>query len=135
MQTFTVDDTYRVIIDKAIVEASKSETFAIEHDGDVYRAIVPSPLADKFSAGFNEEADAAYYLAHLRTYHANGRDWAFDDKVAVARALWSALGDVPVNEDGELEEAFYDFEEGCDREYIWGWFEETFDICIGKEFF
>lgn len=51
------------------------------------------------------------------------------------KLLWQKLGDVPVNDDGELEEKFLHFEEGTDREEIWSWFEETFNISVGAEFF
>lgn len=36
---------------------------------------------------------------------------------------WRLLGDVPVNEDDELEEAFFHFEAGTDRSDVWAWFE------------
>lgn len=35
-----------------------------------------------------------------------------------------------VNDNGELEEAFLDFEAGTDREDIWHWIEEKFDCSI-----
>lgn len=40
------------------------------------------------------------------------------------KKLWEDLGDIPVNDDGEIEEKFLDFEVGIDREEIWYWFEE-----------
>ena len=51
------------------------------------------------------------------------------------RLLWDKLGDVPVNDDGELEEPFEHFGEGTDREDVWRWFEWFFNISIGKELF
>lgn len=51
------------------------------------------------------------------------------------RLLWDKLGDVPVNDEGELEESFEHFEAGEDREDVWTWFEWYFDISIGKEIF
>lgn len=47
-----------------------------------------------------------------------------------AQALWAELGNVPVTDDGELEEAFLHFPKGADREDVWQWFEETFDISV-----
>lgn len=49
--------------------------------------------------------------------------------------LWDKLGDIPVNEDDEIEEVFEHFEIGTNKFDIWHWFEETFDICLGKEVF
>lgn len=47
--------------------------------------------------------------------------------------LWEKLGDVPVNDDGKIEESFLDFEVGTDREDIWHWFEEQNpDISVAK---
>lgn len=37
--------------------------------------------------------------------------------------LWEKLGDVPVTEDGCLEEPFEHFNRGVDREEVWRWFE------------
>lgn len=49
--------------------------------------------------------------------------------------LWDKLGDIPVDEDGDIEESFEQFEIGTNNEDIWHWFEEFFDISVGKEFF
>ena len=38
--------------------------------------------------------------------------------------LWDILSDVPVNEAGEIEEAWLGFEPLTPREDIWHWFEE-----------
>lgn len=37
--------------------------------------------------------------------------------------LWEKLGDVPVTEDGCLEEPFEHFNRGVDREEVWRWLE------------
>jgi hypothetical protein len=44
--------------------------------------------------------------------------------------LWERLGDVPVNDDGEIEEDFLHFPTGTDREEIWSWIEETYDVSV-----
>ena len=49
------------------------------------------------------------------------------------RRLWEKLGNIPVNADGEIEEKFLDFEVGEDRETIWAWFEEEFDLSVAKD--
>lgn len=48
----------------------------------------------------------------------------------VAKYLWKKLGDVPVNDDGELEETFLHFPSGTDREEIWSWFEDELDASV-----
>lgn len=47
-----------------------------------------------------------------------------------ARALWRKLGDTPINDDGELEEPFLQFEIGTPREDIWHWFETVFNLSV-----
>jgi len=44
--------------------------------------------------------------------------------------MWQSLGDIPVDDDGMIEVPYLHFEIGTDREEIWHWFEETFDISI-----
>ena len=51
----------------------------------------------------------------------------------VYRKLWEILGDVPVNEDDEIETSFLHFEIGTDKFEIWHWFEETFDLSVAEE--
>jgi hypothetical protein len=50
-----------------------------------------------------------------------------------AKDLWSKLGDIPVLENGEIEEEFLHFEIGTDRETIWDWFEFTFNLSVAKD--
>ncbi|WP_207308927.1 hypothetical protein [Marinobacter salicampi] len=54
----------------------------------------------------------------------------FANPKGVAGELWAELGNVPVTQDGELEEAFLHFPKGTDREDVWQWFETTFDISV-----
>lgn len=53
----------------------------------------------------------------------------------LARFVWEALTDVPVNDDGELESYFCVFAPGADREDVWHWLEETFNVSVGDMFF
>jgi hypothetical protein len=57
----------------------------------------------------------------------------------VAVSLWNELGDVPVNEEDEIDENFYThtgfmFEKGTDKFEIWQWFEDVFFISVAKDF-
>ena len=46
--------------------------------------------------------------------------------------LWDILGDIPINEDDEIELQFLHFKVGTRRENIWHWFEDTFDLSVAK---
>lgn len=50
-----------------------------------------------------------------------------------ALGFWSDLGDIPIDDDECIEEPFLDFPVGTDRETIWDWFEETFDISVAED--
>lgn len=41
-------------------------------------------------------------------------------------ALWEKFGDVPINENEEIDEDFYIWCKGTPREEIWHWFDERF---------
>lgn len=56
-------------------------------------------------------------------------------KKKLATKLWKKLGDIPIDEDECIDEPFtcppiVNFPAGTDREYIWHWFEETFDVSV-----
>jgi len=51
------------------------------------------------------------------------------------KLFWNLLGDVPTNENGEIETTYEHFEVGTDTSDIWHWFEWYFDISIGTLFF
>ena len=40
--------------------------------------------------------------------------------------FWSELGDIPVNDDGIIQEPFLWWPKGTDREDIWHWFDERY---------
>jgi len=56
----------------------------------------------------------------------------------IAENLWDVLGNIPVNEDDELEEDFDTntglvFEVGTDKFEVWHWFEEYFDLSVADD--
>ena len=59
--------------------------------------------------------------------------------LALAKELWERLGDIPTNEEEELDEDFgipelgMGFETGVDMYEVWHWFEETFNISVAKD--
>lgn len=50
-----------------------------------------------------------------------------------AKELWEELGDIPVNDQEEIDDPFLDFEIGTDMYEIWHWFEETFNVSVAKD--
>jgi len=50
-----------------------------------------------------------------------------------AKRLWDLLGDVPTNDDNEIDEEFLHFEKGTDVFEIWHWFEEKFDLSVAED--
>ena len=53
-----------------------------------------------------------------------------ENKVQV---LWDSLGDVPVNDDNEIEIEWHGFEKGTHTDDIWLWFEDEFDISVAVD--
>lgn len=47
--------------------------------------------------------------------------------------LWNKLGDIPTNDDEEIEIPFEHFIVGSEKSEIWDWFEWFFDISIAKD--
>jgi len=47
-----------------------------------------------------------------------------------ARKYWERLGDVPVNEEEEIDEPFDYFEKGTDIYSIWRYVEERFNVSV-----
>lgn len=73
----------------------------------------------------------------LTSHKASVRDIDIEtnmQNLKTARFWWSILGDTPVDSNGNIEEPVTlmdaDFKEGTDREEIWYWFEDTFDISL-----
>lgn len=50
------------------------------------------------------------------------------------RYLWSLLGSCPVDGDGRIQTVFIvpgsKFSAGTDREIIWSWFEQTYNVSV-----
>lgn len=50
-----------------------------------------------------------------------------------AREVWSNLENISINNEGEIEEEFMHFSIGTDREYIWHWIEDTYNISVATD--
>jgi len=47
-----------------------------------------------------------------------------------ALKVWEALGNIPINDNDEIEKDFKHFKKGTDRFDVWVWIEDTFDVSI-----
>jgi hypothetical protein len=50
-----------------------------------------------------------------------------------AKKLWAELGDIPINEDDEIDVDWHIFTKGTPKEDIWHWFENEFDLSVAKD--
>lgn len=46
--------------------------------------------------------------------------------VETLERFWAELGDIPVDDDGIIQESFLWWPKGTDREDIWHWFDEKY---------
>ena len=46
--------------------------------------------------------------------------------------FWNELGDIPVDDDGIIQESFLWWPKGTDREDIWRWFDEKYPGGVAK---
>jgi len=62
-----------------------------------------------------------------------------ENNLELAKKLWSQLGDIPVNNEDEIDTEFYmkeldmGFKKGTDKIEIWGWFEEVFKLSVAED--
>lgn len=47
-----------------------------------------------------------------------------------AEDLWEELGDIPIDDEDNIEQDFYSFPAGTSRFEIWSWFEEAFGLSV-----
>lgn len=85
-----------------------------------------------------EYCEACGYLltdADLETIKSLGLEESFTSwKETYVENLWQEFGAVPMNpETEETEEPWKHFPPGTCREEIWHWFEEKFNISVGKD--
>ena len=50
-----------------------------------------------------------------------------------ALKVWEELGDVPVNDNDEIEVYFKGWEIGTDKFKIWHWIENTYNVSIAND--
>lgn len=50
-----------------------------------------------------------------------------------SKKLWAELGNIPINNDDEIEERFLHFDIGTPKEDIWHWFEDEFNLSVAED--
>lgn len=50
-----------------------------------------------------------------------------------SKILWAELGDIPINDNEEIEERFLHFDIGTPRFEIWHWFEDEFNLSVAED--
>ena len=50
-----------------------------------------------------------------------------------AKELWSKLGDIPINDNDEIETGFLHFDAGSDKVEVWQWFEQRFGCSVAED--
>jgi hypothetical protein len=91
------------------------------------------------SYNFEEDKKETLMLVDDAEFVSRAKQRAGNDLyiLEVAQSLWSALGDIPVNEDDELDadfvNSFNTFEKGECKFEVWHWFENTFNLSVAKD--
>jgi hypothetical protein len=132
MKTLTIDETFKVPVSIEDIDRTKSHVFTVSNDDD-YVAVVPEPLAEDFNLGWATLFDAVAWIVFVQGNHISGNNWKLEKPLEFARVLWKELGNIPVNDDNEIEQSFLHFEIGTDTDNIWQWFESNFDLSVATE--
>lgn len=53
-------------------------------------------------------------------------------KITELEKIWDEFGDIPINDNDEIEQDFYYWEKGTNRFDIWHWFDEKLPRGIGE---
>jgi len=56
-----------------------------------------------------------------------------EDTIKEARRLWEELGDIPIDNDDNIDCKFLHFEKGTNKFDIWHWFERRFDLSVAED--
>ena len=96
------------------------------HCGGLFIDTNPQTNAKKFEVDY---LDLVELIDHKCTTCEN--DASLDDNVS--HKLWDILGNTVINNEGELLESFLHFDITTDREDIWHWFEETFNLSVAED--
>jgi hypothetical protein len=133
MPKFEIEDTFKEQVSNEELARTKSHIFTIEDRGDDYISVFPEPLGDGFADIWSTEFDAVAWIVFVQDNHVNGNNWALEKPLEFAQILWSELADVPINDDEEIDQDYLHFNSGTPCVDIWHWFENRFNLSIGKD--
>ena len=77
-----------------------------------------------------------YVYDHILVPHFKGYPYGMTVvyRMDSIKKLWQDFGDIPMNPETEcIEQSWHGFPAGTQREEIWHWFEETFDISVAAD--
>ncbi len=63
----------------------------------------------------------------------NERNMMKQTVTTLCQEIWDDLGNIPVDDDGCIEEDWREFDKGTDRQDIWHWFESTWNISVAVD--
>ena len=72
-------------------------------------------------------------LEYLAFFEKKGIVIEREAKLSYVTKLWDKLGDIPCNDDEDIEEEFLHFPVGTQRYEIWHWFESKFDLSVAED--
>ena len=72
---------------------------------------------------------AEFVQAEMKVIEPNGIVFRASE---ILKKYWDKLDDIPVNDDGIIQESFLWWPKGTDREDIWHWFDEKYPDGVVK---
>jgi hypothetical protein len=118
----------------------------VDKSSDTPTYYVENSILSKYTKGkgisynFNEDKKDFLMRLSVNDFVARAKQKAGNDIncIEVAKKLWKELGDIPVNEDNDLDADFVThngtiFEVGTDKFEVWNWFEDNFNISVAKD--
>lgn len=91
-----------------------------------------TPIAKQFIAELNQ-AVSSLNVEVIQESLKQVKQLSHDNRVKAARIMWESLGNVPVNENHELDEDWLMFDRYDDVNDIWAWFERMFEISVAED--
>lgn len=121
-------ETYLVRVTQEELRKTANQVFSVKNKQTIY----PDPLSE-LNQQFDSDSDAWYSLVNNRLTQNIGEHWSIESPLECAKHLWRILGDIPIDDDEEIEEQFLTFEVGTDRYEIWSWFEYYFNLSVHED--
>lgn len=121
---------------------NEGQFYLFEQDGKYFfeNTILTRFTDEGISLPFSAEKKEHFMRMGRKDFANAGATRAGNDirRIEVAKGLWAKLGDIPVNEDEEIEVEWNTgvgkyFFDGTPREEIWHWFESFFDLSVAED--